>query len=455
MQEDYFSFTNRLFDPSKIYEKPEVLKGIRVLDISHMIYGPNTAKILAQFGAEVIKVELPFYGDYWRTATYWGKFWKHSNPLWHFINHSKYFITIDVKKPKGRELILKLAKISDVFIENFAPGTVEAWGIGYSQVSKINPKIIYVSLSTFGQFGPLKFQPGWDLIAQGVSGWMSVTGYPEIDSHYKIPDYLGDFYPSHFAVLLILAALFYRQKTGKGQYIDLSQAEVLMRSLYHFTYETVTGKELGRTGNFDPTMVPSGIFKTSDGKFIALAIATDEQFEAFCKAMGRVDLFKNDRFRNVLSRLKPENAKELCEITKELISSKTAFEIIDLAKKYGFSASEVMDDVKICNDEWRRQRGSVVHFKDEMYGEFVLAGPIVMLSKTPGRIKWLSRPLGYHNRYVFMKLLGLSEREIKQLEKEGVIGYWDNRVGLKPPIGYDIEKDPVFNYKIDKEREKL
>jgi len=444
--EDYFSFTNRLFDQSKVQEKPEVLKGIRVLEVSHMIYGPNTAKILAQFGAEVIKVELPFYGDYWRTATYWGKYWKHSNPLWHFINHSKYFVTIDVKKPKGRELILKLAKISDVMIENFAAGTAEAWGIGYTQVSKINPRIIYVSLSTFGQFGPLRFQPGWDLLAQGASGVISITGYPEIGKRYKIPDYLGDFYPSHFAAMLILAALIYRQKTGKGQYIDLAQAEVLIRSLYHFTYKTITGKDLGCTGNFDPTMAPSGIFKTRDGKFIALAIATDQQFKMFCKAMKRTDLLKEDRFKNVFNRLKPENARELIEITREWVSSKDAAEIINLAKEYGFSASEVADDVQICNDEWRRQRGSVVCFKDEMYGELVLAGPIVMLSKTPGRIKWLSRPLGYHNRYIFKRLLGLSEEELKQLEKEGVIGYWDDRVGLKPPSYYDIEKDSIFNY---------
>ena len=193
-------------------------------------------------------------------------------------------------------------------------------------------------------------------------------------------------------------------------------------------------------------MAPSGIFKTRDEKFIALAIATDQQFKAFCKAMNHVDLAKDERFRNVFDRLKPENAEELNNITKEWISSKDEVEVVNLAKKYGFSVSEVMDDLQISNDKWRRQRGSVVCFEDEMYGKLVLGGPIVMLSKTPGRIKWLTRPLGYHNRYIFKRLLGLSEKEIKELEKEMIIGYWDDRVGLIPPVYYDIEKDQIFNY---------
>ena len=160
MTEDYFNFTDKLFAPQDIDKKAEALKGIRVLDLSHMIFGPTAAKFLAQYGAEVIKVEVPYQGDYWRGGTYWGKYWKHSNPLWHFINQSKYFVAIDVKKPKGKDLILKLAEKADVVIENFTSGTVEAWGIGYSQVSKINPKVIYASLSTYGQYRPARYDPG-------------------------------------------------------------------------------------------------------------------------------------------------------------------------------------------------------------------------------------------------------------------------------------------------------
>jgi crotonobetainyl-CoA:carnitine CoA-transferase CaiB-like acyl-CoA transferase len=175
MHDDYFAFTEKLFTSQEAADKPEALKGVRVLDLSHMIFGPTAARVLAQYGAEVIKVELPYTGDYWRSSTYWGKYWKHSNPLWHFINHSKYFVAIDVKEKQGLELILRLAEQSDVVIENFSPGTVEAWGIGYSSLRKKNPKIVYASCSTFGQYGPQRFLPGWDLLAQGASGMLSAT----------------------------------------------------------------------------------------------------------------------------------------------------------------------------------------------------------------------------------------------------------------------------------------
>ncbi|MBP1717733.1 MAG: putative acyl-CoA transferase/carnitine dehydratase [Deltaproteobacteria bacterium] len=446
MAEDYFSFTGKLFDRKEIFQKPEALKGIRVLDLSHMIFGPTAARFLGQYGAEVIKVEVPYQGDYWRGGTYWGKYWKHSNPLWHFINHSKYFVAIDVKKPKGKELILKLAQTADVVIENFTSGTVEAWGIGYSQISKINPKVIYASLSTYGQSGPFRFFPGWDLLAQGASGVLSITGYPETEKYFKVPDFFGDFFPGYFAAMLMLIALNYREKTGEGQYLDICQAEILMRSLFHFTHLEATGEELGRTGNMDPTMAPSGIFKTKDGKFLSLAIATDKQFRSFSKAIERPDWAQDEKYAKAFSRLKPENARKLHDEVAEWINLKEVREVLALGRKYGFAVSEVMDDVQISEDEWRRERGSVVSFEDEMYKKLVMEGPIAMLSKTPGRIKWLTRPLGYHNRYALKKLLALSEAEIKELEKERVVGYWDYRVGQRPPVYYDIRKDPVFNY---------
>jgi crotonobetainyl-CoA:carnitine CoA-transferase CaiB-like acyl-CoA transferase len=446
MAEDYFAFTEKLFNPQEIPKKPEALKGIRVLDLSHMIFGPTAAKFLGQYGAEVIKVEVPFQGDYWRGGTYWGKFWKHSNPLWHYINQNKYFVAIDVKKPKGKDLILKLAESADVVIENFTSGTVEAWGIGYSQMSQINPKVIYASLSTYGQYGPFRYFPGWDLLAQGASGVLSVTGYPDTEKYFKIPDFFGDFFPGFYAAMLILTALNYRERTGEGQYIDGCQAEILMRSLFHFTHHEATGEDLGRTGNSDPTMAPSGIFKAGDGKFVALAIGTDKQFQALCRVLGREDLAQEKRYKKALDRLKPENATELNRIVEKWVSSQEASVIIDIGRKNLFAAAEIMNDVQISEDPWRRERGSVFPFQDDMYKELVLEGPIAMLSKTPGRTKWLTRPLGYHNRYVLKKFLGLTEAQIKQLEKERVVGYWDFRVGQRPPIYYNLDKDPIFNY---------
>lgn len=446
MTEDYFDFTAKLFAPKETAKKAEALKGIRVLDLSHMIFGPTAAKFLGQYGAEVIKVEVPHQGDYWRGGTYWGKYWKHSNPLWHFINQSKYFVAIDVKKPQGKDLILQLAEKADVMIENFTSGTVEAWGIGYSQVSKINPKIIYASLSTYGQVGPKRYFPGWDLLAQGASGVLSVTGHPDTDKYFKVPDFFGDFFPGYYAAMLILIALNYRERSGEGQYIDGCQAEILMRSLHHFTYHEATGEDLGRTGNMDPTMAPSGIFKTRDEKFIALAIASDRQFQSFCKALGREDLAGDEKYKKAQSRLNPAQAQILNKIVEEWVNTRKAVELIEMARKHRFAVAEVMDDVQISRDEWRHERGSVIPFEDELYKKLVIEGPMAMLSKTPGRTKWLTRPLGYHNRYVFKKIMGLTEERIKELEKERVVGNWDYRVGQRPPIYHDLTKDKMFNY---------
>jgi len=446
MTQDYFDFTKKLFALEDISHKKEALKGLRVLDLSHMIFGPTTAKVLGQFGADVIKVEVPYQGDYWRGGTYWGKYWKHSNPLWHFINPGKYFVGIDVKKPKGKDLILRLAEKADVVIENFTSGTVEAWGIGYSQVSKINPKVIYASLSTYGQYGPYRYFPGWDLLAQGASGVLAATGHPDTEKYFKVPDFFGDFFPGYFAAMLILIALNYRERTGEGQYIDGCQAEILMRSLFHFTYSDALGKDLERTGNKDPNCSPSGIFKTRDGKFLALGIATDKQFQSLCKAMNRDDLARDERYQKAAHRLRAEHGEALYKAVEAWIREKDADEIVTLARKHRFAAAEVMDDVQISNDPWRRERGSVIDYRDDMYKKLVIEGPIAMLSHTPGRTKWLTRPLGYHNRYVFKKILGLSETEIRELEKERVVGNWDYRVGQRPPIYHDITKDKIFNY---------
>jgi len=452
MLSDYHAFAGGLFDKNQIESKPEALAGIRVLDLSHMIFGPTAAKTLAQYGAEVIKVEVPYQGDYWRSSSYWGKFWKHANPFWHFINHSKYFVAIDVKKPKGKDLILKLAEMSDVVVENFSPGTVDAWGIGYRQIREANPKVIYASCSTFGQYGPFRFLPGWDLLAQGASGMLAATGHPGTDRYFKVPDFYGDFYPGVYAAMLIMIALNARERTGQGQYLDVAQAEILMRALPHFTYERSTGKKLERSGSSDPSMSPSGIFKTADGGFIALAIASDRQFSGFCRAMREDGLEGDNRFATALERLKPEHAALLNAKAAAWSVSLTTRELINLACEYGFPLAPVMDDLDLCQDDWRRERGNVVAFKDQMYGEFVLQASSTLMSGTPSRIKWLTRPLGYHNRYIFKELLGLDEPSIRKLEMERAVGYWDFRVGQRPPVYYDIDNDPLFNYEKEPQR---
>ncbi|MCK9276158.1 MAG: CoA transferase [Syntrophales bacterium] len=444
--EDYFTYTAKLFDQRAIKDKPEVFKGLRVLDFTHVIYGPTASKILATYGAEVIKLELPYYGDMWRPASYWGKYWKHSNPIWHFITQNKYFVALDLKLQEAKDLIYRMAKDADIVLENFAPGTAEAWGVGYTSISKVNPEIIYLSCSTYGQYGPMRYFPGWDLLAQAASGVLRTNGFPGTDKYYKLPDYLGDFIPGNMAALVLTMALYHRNKTGQGQYLDLSQTESMMRMLPHFTYHSFTGEELERSGHADPSMVAASIFKSRDGRFLGLACATEKQFEGLCSAMEKKELLSDKRFSDYLEALKEENAEALRVIVGDWIKTKDCDEVIRLALENGFAAAEVMDDHMICQDEWRRARGSVVLFDDDMYGELAVAAPSAQLSKTPGRTKWLARPLGYHNRYVLLNLVGLTEAEIEDLEKKDVIGTFDDKPGLKPPIYYHLDKDPIYNY---------
>ena len=448
MSDNYFSFTNQLFNPANAALKPDAFKGIRVLDLSRIIFGPVISRWLAIYGAEVIKVEEPDEGDNWRVGTYWAKYRKDANPYFQSLNPNKYFVGIDLKKEKGKDLVLELAKKSDIVIENFRAGLTEAWGIGYTTVSNINPKVIYISCSGYGQWGPLRFFPSWDLIAQSMSGVARLTGFPGKEA-YKLQDYFGDFLPGLFGVISVLAALNYSKSQGKGQYIDMAQAEAIMRIMPNWTYMSVTGNDLGCTGNYDPSMAPSGIFKTSDGIFVAIAIATDEQFAALANAMGRPDLNGDSRFNETLTRLKPENAAEVNTILDNWACTKTETEIMELAVKYAFPASKVQDDWGLVKDEWRRERGSVVEINDQMYDDETLVLPAAMLEKSPAKIKWLAKPLGYHNNYVLKKLLGLSKKQIEELQKEEVVGYWDNRVGQKPPPYYDVTKDPMFNYSED------
>jgi crotonobetainyl-CoA:carnitine CoA-transferase CaiB-like acyl-CoA transferase len=219
-----------------------------------------------------------------------------------------------------------------------------------------------------------------------------------------------------------------------------------MRLLFHFTAFQLKGMDIGRTANTDPTMVPASIFKTRDGKFMALACATEKQFEALCGAMGREALLKENAYTDPFERLKPANAGSLNKIVAEWLKGMDGEAVINLANGKGFPAAEVQDDYQIYLDPWRRERGSVILFNDEMYGELVMAGPSAQLSGTPSRTKWIARPLGYHNRLVLKKFLEMSEEKIAELEKKKVIGIFDDRPGLKPPVYYNLDADPVYNY---------
>jgi len=440
--QDYFDWTGELFSVARIFDKPEALKGTRVLELCTRVFGPVTADLLADFGAEVIKIELPGVGDLMRYVAPRGFFWKNISPAFTHMNHNKYHVGIDIRRTEGADLLRRLVAKSDILVENFRPGTMDRWGVGYRQLKEINPGLIYQANSGFGQWSVFKERPSYDATSQAMSGFSATTGFPG-RTPLKIGIWIGDYTGALFAALGILAALYYRKKTGKGQLIDVSQGESLIRVLdWTWLYQTLTGKERGPYGNRDMSISPSGIFRCKDG-FVSVAALDEGQFQKLCQAMGKAELLEDDRFKTLAARLEEDHNEALHGIISKWALSRTKGEIEDLADRYGFPAHGVNSAKDHYSDEHLRQRGAVWEFEDPVYGKLVEYGPGPKLSESPGRHRWYTRPVGFHNDHVCRNLLNISEREMEQLKEKQVIGAWMNRIGAKPPDDWNGE-DGVF-----------
>ena len=438
----YTEYIREILNPEEIFDKPEPLKGIRVLDIGTLIFGPMVATYLAEFGAEVIHVEMPGRGDTMRPLTPFADFHKNLAAGFEATNNSKYHVTIDMRTPEGRDLIYRLAKRSDVLVENYRPGTVDRWGIGYRQLSRINPKLIYISMSGFGQWGPFTFRPSYDAVAQAVSGLIETTGFPDAIP-LKAGAWIGDFYGALMGAFAVMVALYWREKTGEGQYIDHPQAENLMRNMdWTWIYIGLTGKNRERYGNKDAAIVPSDIVRTRDG-YVAIAAFTEDEFRGLCEAMENLSLYQ--KYASVEERLKEENQGEIYRVIQEWAREKTVEELEMLAEKFGFAAAKVMSAKDQYEDEHWRARKSIWIYEDPIWGELAEVAPVPKLSETPGRIKWTARPVGMDNEHVFMRILGMSQEELEELYKKGVIGKWDENVPFAcPPPDWDGKSGIFF-----------
>ena len=434
MSENYFDWAARLFDPALIPGKPEALRGIRVLDISVIIFGPATADFLGELGAEVIKVEMPGGGDVTRILGHTGCFWKNVSVAFFPQNHSKYHVGVDMHHPEGQTLIRKLAARSDILIENFKPGTVEAkWGLGYRQLREINPRLIYVANTGFGQWGPFaEGRASYDGLAQAVSGLTAISGF-EGALPTKIGNYLGDWFGGCLAAMGALAALRWRDRTGEGQFLEVAQCEGLLRALdWTWLYAGLTGRDRPKTGNRDPVFAPSGIFACQDGA-VAIVAGTDAEFRGLGEALGRPELSGEARFCSAAARRQPASADALETLIAEWCRARTREEVEALARAHGFAAARVMSGADQYHDAHFRTRKSVWELDDPVYGRVVDYGPAPKLSATPARHKWAGKPVGWHNDHVLKGMLGLSDAEVVELERKGIVGRWGDRQGAKPP----------------------
>ncbi len=434
MTDSYFDWAQRLFDPARIHEKPEALRGIRVLDLSVLIFGPATADFLGELGAEVIKVELPGRGDATRILGSAAMFWKNISVVFFGMNHSKYHVGIDMHKPEGQELIRKLAARSDILIENYRAGTLEEkFGIGYRQLREVNPRLIYVANTGFGQWGPFsRGRASYDGLAQAVSGLTSITGVPgELPT--KIGNYIGDWFGANMSALGALAALHWRERTGEGQFVELAQCEGLIRAMdWTWLYAGLTGKDRPKTGNRDPVFAPSGVYRCADG-YVALVAGSDEEFRRLSDLLEKPELLSDPRFASPTARREPSYADSLDRIIASWCAGRTRAEVEAAAREHGVPVAPVTTARDHYESEHFRARRSVWEHDDPVYGKMVEYGPAPKLSATPARIKWAGKPVGFHNDFVLKKILGLTDAELRELEAKGAVGRWGDKIGGKPP----------------------
>ncbi len=436
--EDYLDWMNRSFDADKIFSKSEALQGIRVLELATLILGPVVPDNLGYLGAEVIKVELPGAGDTMRSVTPYGKFWKNASIGQFPQNHSKYHLALDVRTSEGEEIFRRLAQKSDVVVENLRAGTMDRWGIGYAQLREINPGIIYIALNGFGQWGEYSVgRASYDAVAQTVSGLLATTGFPG-RLPLKTGVWVGDYFGALMGTIAVLSALHHRDRTGEGQFIEFAQGEGLMRVLdWSWVYYYLEKFNRPQTGNRDLAICPSDVFKCQDGP-VALAAGSDQEFKALCDAMGQPELAEDDRFKELASRLRDENAQVLLETIRRWAATKTVAEIDQLGARYGFASSPILDAKDLYESEHMRARATVFEYEDPIYGKMVETCCPAKLSKTPGRIKWANKPVGLDNEFVLRRLLGLRTHQIEALAEKNIIGKWvETPPGRMPPDDWD------------------
>ena len=374
-----------------------VLKGIRVLDFTRVLAGPYATRLLADFGAEVIKVQplLPREEDDFARGYY---------NTW---NRNKLGITLDMGTPDGIALAKKLVLSSDAVVENFTPRVMANWGLGYANLKAIKPDIIMLSLSTMGSTGPLRDYTGFGPTIQAFSGLTYLTAYPggpPLGPGTAYADHIGGL----FACLALLGALEYRQKTGQGQYIDVSQVEA-MASLLGDAF--VPGKE---------TAAPHGVYRCKgEDRWCALAVFTDEEWRGFKKALGSPPWADGKKFATLASRLK--NKKNLDGLIEGWTEKHTAEEVMTLLQKDGVAAGVVQSAADLAKDPQLRQRGFFIELDHPQTGKTISDAAPVRLSDTP---PGYSRPAplsGQDNSYVYGQILGLSKGEINKLKKQGII----------------------------------
>ena len=394
----------------------KALEGVRVLDFTQYLSGPHCTSVLSELGAEIIKIEMPGKGEPERQAMPMTP--KRESYQFLSYNRGKKSITLNLKSPKGVELAKKLVAKVDILVENFAPGGMERLGLSYGEVSKINPQIIYASISGFGQTGPRRNDVSYDVVAQAMGGLMSVTGYADGEP-LKAGISLGDYMGGYNGAIAILAALYYRTVTGEGQAIDISMQDGIWAMVFpdradYFDTRIVPK----RIGNRLSSSAPFGAYNARDG-YVVICTITDPQWQKVLQAMGREDLSGEPRYATRENRTK--NMTEVDGLVQAWCKERTVEEVLAILKKSGVPCSPLPTFDQVAADPQLLSREMIVEVEQPVSGKVKLSGSVYKMSKTPGDRRKRIPAVGEHNEEIYGGLLGIDAQEIQKLRQEGII----------------------------------
>ncbi len=399
------------------------LVGLRVLDLGTRIGAPFAATLLADLGADVIKVELPGQGDFMRTI---GPFDQGHSLFWAVEGRGKRSITLDLRKPAGQALLKRLVTVADVAVENFQPGTLESWGLGYDALAAVNPAIILTRVSVYGQDGPYRDRPGLDRNGIAMGGLMYITGYPDrppVRPGLIVSDYLTGV----FNAFAILGAVYERDRRAlasgeppRGQWVDLSLYESILRIMEHTlaSYDRL-GTVREREGNRLRNSAPLDNWETKDGKWLCIIAAGDGLFPRLARAMGREDLLADPRFTTMA--LRAQHGDEINAIVAEWVMARTSREAQDVLERHEVPFGVAYSVADIFADPHVAARGDIETVDDPVIGAVRMQGVYPRFSRTPGAIQRGAPRLGEHNDEVYRGLLGLDAAAMAALRQDGVI----------------------------------
>ncbi len=391
------------------------LAGVRVLELGQVIAGPFCGQMLADLGADVVKVEPPEVGDVLRQ---WG--WspdERDSLWWRVAGRNKRSVTVDLRQPAGQALVRRLAREVDVVVENFRPGTVERWGLGYEELSAQNPGLVLVRISGFGQTGPYSQRAGYAAIGEAMGGLRSLTGYPDRPPT-RVGVSLGDSLTGLMGALGALAALQERTRTGRGQVVDASIYESVLAITEALVPEwAVAHLERHRTGPTLNGIAPSNVYPTADGQ-VLLAANQDSVFARLCAAMGAPELARDPRF--VDHRSRGANMAELDALIGEWSAPQPSADLLEALHAAGVPAGLLYGPADMAADPHFAARQSLVEVEAEGVGPVLMPNVAPKLSRTPGSVRWSGAHLGQHTDDV-LREAGLDDDEVAALRRDGVI----------------------------------